>query len=121
MTESYLEVLTDPSYAGQAVVMTYPRIFHGRMVISGIQDPHRYNSEPSVVSKTKILSEKRGTMNGMITTNGSFDLEEVKERIRARIKVTGVVLKTTTKKHVLPGKKVTLMDFGAKKNIARES
>lgn len=58
----------------------------------------------------------------MITTNGSFDLEEVKERIRA-YKVTGVVLKTTTKeKYVLPGtgKKVALMDFGAKKNIARE-
>ena len=31
---------------------------------------------------TKILREK-GTMNGMITTNGSFDLEEVKKRIRA--------------------------------------
>ena len=58
----------------------------------------------------------------MITTNGSFDLEEVKERIRA-YKVSGVVLKTTTKeKYVLPGegKKVALMDFGAKKNIARE-
>ena len=61
-------------------------------------------------------------MKGMITTNGSFDLEEVRERIRA-YKVTGVVLKTTTKeKYVLPGtgKKVALMDFGAKKNIARE-
>ena len=58
----------------------------------------------------------------MITTNGSFDLEEVKERISA-YKVTGVVLKTSTKeKYVLPGegKKVALMDFGAKKNIARE-
>ncbi len=61
-------------------------------------------------------------MNGIITTNGSFDLEEVKERIRA-YQETGVVLKTTTKeKYVLPGegKKVALMDFGAKKNIARE-
>ena len=58
----------------------------------------------------------------MITTNGSFDLEEVKERIKA-YKVTGVVLKTTTKeKYILPGtgKKVALMDCGAKKNIARE-
>ena len=38
-------------------------------------------------------------------------------------KITGVVLKTTTKeKYVLPGtgKKVALMDFGAKRNIARE-
>ena len=58
----------------------------------------------------------------MERTNGSFDLEEVKERIKA-YQVTGVVLKTTTKeKYVLPGegKKVALMDFGAKKNIARE-
>ena len=46
----------------------------------------------------------------------------MKERISA-YQVTGVVLKTTTKeKYVLPGegKKVALMDFGAKKNIARE-
>ena len=150
----YLEVLTDPSYAGQAVVMTYPLIGNygickedmesgrawpdGYIVRELSRIPSNFRSGDTIQhfleeqdipgisgidtrALTKILREK-GTMNGMITTNGSFDLEEVKERIRA-YKVTGVVLKTTTKeKYVLPGegKKVALMDFGAKKNIARE-
>ena len=151
---AYLEVLTDPSYAGQAVVMTYPLIGNygickedmesgrawpdGYIVRELSRIPSNFRSGDTIQhfleeqdipgisgidtrALTKILREK-GTMNGMITTNGSFDLEEVKERIRA-YKVTGVVLKTTTKeKYVLPGegKKVALMDFGAKKNIARE-
>ena len=149
----YLEVLTDPSYAGQAVVMTYPLIGNygitpdmeskkawpdGYIVRELSRMPSNFRCEGTIQdflkeqdipgiagidtrALTKILREK-GTMNGMITTNGSFDLEEVKERIRA-YQVTGVVLKTTTKeKYVLPGegKKVALMDFGAKKNIARE-
>lgn len=42
-------------------------------------------------------------MNGMITTNGDYDLEEVKEKIR-QYTVKGVVLKTSVKKpYVLPG------------------
>ena len=150
----YLEVLTDPSYAGQAVVMTYPLIGNygickedmesgqawpdGYIVRELSRIPSNFRSGDTIQhfleeqdipgisgidtrALTKILREK-GTMNGMITTNGSFDLEEVKERIKA-YQVTGVVLKTTTKeKYVLPGegKKVALMDFGAKKNIARE-
>ena len=149
----YLEVLTDPSYAGQAVVMTYPLIGNygickedmesgrawpdGYIVRELSRIPSNFRSGDTIQhfleeqdipgisgidtrALTKILREK-GTMNGMITTNGSFDLEEVKERIRA-YQVTGVVLKTTTKeKYVLPGegKKVALMDFGAKRNIAR--
>lgn len=57
----------------------------------------------------------------MITTNGDYDLEEVKEKIR-QYTVKGVVLKTSVKKpYVLPGdgKKVALLDCGAKDNIAR--
>ena len=57
----------------------------------------------------------------MITTKEYTDHSEVLKRIR-NYSVEGVVLKTTTKeKYVLPGtgKKVALMDFGAKKNIAR--
>lgn len=131
----YLEVLTDPSYAGQAVVMTYPLIGNygickedmesgrawpdGYIVRELSRIPSNFRSGDTIQhfleeqdipgisgidtrALTKILREK-GTMNGMITTNGSFDLEEVKERIRA-YQVTGVVLKTTTKeKYVLPG------------------
>ena len=43
--------------------------------------------------RDRILREK-GTMNGMITTNGDYDLEEVKEKIR-QYTVKGVVLKTS--------------------------
>ena len=60
-------------------------------------------------------------MNGMITTKEYSDLSEPISRMKAYT-VAGVVMATTTKeKYVLPGngKKVALMDFGAKKNIAR--
>ena len=69
---------------------------------------------------TKLLREK-GTMNGMITTTEYADLTLPIRRMK-EYQVTGVVLKTTTKeKYVLegPGKRVALMDYGAKRNIAR--
>ena len=69
---------------------------------------------------TKILREK-GTMNGMITTNAAYNLEEVLPKIAA-YEVGDVVSKVTCKEpYVLPGDgyKVALMDYGAKNNIAR--
>jgi carbamoyl-phosphate synthase small subunit len=60
-------------------------------------------------------------MNGMITTNENYNLDEVLPKIK-EYSVKGVVRKVTcSEKYVLPGKgpKVALMDFGAKKNIAR--
>lgn len=149
----YLEVLTDPSYAGQAVVMTYPLIGNygicredmesrqawpdGYIVRELSRIPSNFRSGDTIDhflkeqdipgisgidtrALTKILREK-GTMNGMITTNGDYDLEEVKEKIR-QYTVKGVVLKISVKKpYVLPGdgKKVALLDCGAKDNIAR--
>lgn len=159
----YLEVLTDPSYAGQAVVMTYPLIGNygvcyedmesnkawpdGYIVREIARRPSNFRSEDSIEkflisndipgisgvdtrALTKILREK-GTMNGMITTNENFDLEEVKQRI-AEYGVTGVVEKVSckTKQVFKPGDlgtdetitvkyKVALMDFGSKNNIAR--
>ena len=149
----YLEVLTDPSYAGQAVVMTYPLIGNygicredmesrqawpdGYIVRELSRIPSNFRSGDTIDhflkeqdipgisgidtrALTKILREK-GTMNGMITTNGDYDLEEVKEKIR-QYTVKGVVLKTSVKKpYVLPGdgKKDALLDCGAKDNIAR--
>ncbi len=68
---------------------------------------------------TKILREK-GTMNGMITTNEGFNLDDVISRMK-NYEVTGVVKAATCKEtFVLPGngKKVALLDLGAKKNIA---
>ena len=101
----YLEVLTDPSYAGQAVVMTYPLIGN-------------YGIDTRAL--TKILREK-GTMNGMITTNENYNLDEILPKLKEY--TTGKVVEKVTceEKYVLPGDgfKVALMDFGAKRNIAR--
>ena len=149
----YLEVLTDPSYAGQAVVMTYPLIGNYGICRSDMESlkawpdgyivrelsrmPSNFRSEltiqeflkendiPGIAgidtrALTKILREK-GTMNGMITTNENYNLDEVLPRIKA-YSLTGVVKKVTRKeKEVLKGDgfKVALMDFGAKDNIAR--
>lgn len=149
----YLEVLTDPSYAGQAVVMTYPLIGNygicyedmeslkpwpdGYIVRELSRIPSNFRSGDTIKhfleknnipgisgidtrALTKILREK-GTMNGMITTDEGYDLKEVTERIKAYC-VTGVVEKSSCKeKYVIPGsgKKVALLDLGAKKNIAR--
>ena len=149
----YLEVLTDPSYAGQAVVMTYPLIGNygicredmeslkpwpdGYIVRELSRIPSNFRSEDSIQNfltehdipgisgidtraLTKILREK-GTMNGMITTNENYDLNEVLPKLK-EYKTGNVVEKVTcSEKTVLEGtgKKVALMDFGAKKNIAK--
>lgn len=159
----YLEVLTDPSYAGQAVVMTYPLIGNygvcykdmesekawpdGFIVREIARRPSNFRCEDSIEkflisndipgiagvdtrALTKILREK-GTMNGMITANEAYDLEDVKQRI-AEYKVTGVVeaVSRTEKEVFQPGDlgtsadvnnslKVALMDFGYKNNIVR--
>lgn len=148
----YLEVLTDPSYAGQAVVMTYPLIGNygitpdmeserpwpdgyivrelSRMPSNfrcegTIQDFLEKNDIPGVAgidtrALTKILREK-GTMNGMITTNENYNLDEILPKLKEY--TTGKVVEKVTceEKYVLPGDgfKVALMDFGAKRNIAR--
>lgn len=147
----YLEVLTDPSYAGQAVVMTYPLIGNygicyedmesckpwpdGYIVRELSRMPSNFRCEASIQeflekhdipgiagidtrALTKILREK-GTMNGMITTNENYVLDDVVARCK-EYKVTGVVAKVSRKeKTVLEGGKykVALIDMGAKNNI----
>ncbi len=148
----YLEVLTDPSYAGQAVVMTYPLIGNygitpdmesekpwadGYIVRELSRIPSNFRSNgtiqdflkkygiPGIMgidtrALTRILRDK-GTMNGMITTNENYNLSTVIPLLKA-YRTGNVVDKVTcTEKIVLEGKgkKVALMDFGAKKNIAR--
>jgi carbamoyl-phosphate synthase small subunit len=148
----YLEVLTDPSYAGQAVTMTYPLIGNygitpdmeserswvdGYIVRELSRIPSNFRCQGTIQdflvkqdipgiagidtrALTKILREK-GTMNGMITTNQNYDLEEIIPRLKAYT-VGDVVTKVTcTEKKVLPskGKKVALLDLGAKNNIAK--
>ena len=171
----YLEVLTDPSYAGQAVVMTYPLIGNygitpdmesERPWVDGyivrelsripsnfrcqgtIQDFLKEHDIPGICgidtrALTKILRDK-GTMNGMITTDENYNLDDILPRLK-EYKVGDVVSKVTCNekkvlepfeaKSVLPENqgmmgslaankvydktyKVALMDFGAKDNIA---
>lgn len=149
----YLEVLTDPSYAGQAVVMTYPLIGNygicyedmeserpwpdGYIVRELSRIPSNFRSENTIQhfleehdipgisgidtrALTKILREK-GTMNGMITTNENYKIEEILPKLAAY--TTGKVVERVTcrEKYVLEGAgpKVALFDLGAKRNIAR--
>jgi carbamoyl-phosphate synthase small subunit len=71
----------------------------------------------------KLLRNK-GTMNGMITTNVDYKLEEVLERVH-QYNVAKVIAKTTGKnKKVIPVEgpvkyKVALLDYGMKNNIVR--
>lgn len=149
----YLEVLTDPSYAGQAVCMTYPLIGNygichedqeslrpwpdGYIVRELSRMPSNFRSEDTIQNflkqydipgiagidtraLTKLLREK-GTMNGMITTDAAYKLEEIIPRLKAYN--TGKVVERVTceERTVLKGEgpKVALMDFGAKDNIAK--
>lgn len=149
----YLEVLTDPSYAGQAVCMTYPLIGNygicyedaeslrpwpdGYIVRELSRTASNFRKEDSIQNflkrfdipgiagidtraLTRILREK-GTMNGMITTDENFDLDSIIPRLKEY--TTGKVVEkvTCSEKTVLKGngKRVALLDLGAKNNIAR--
>lgn len=149
----YLEVLTDPSYAGQAVCMTYPLIGNygicyedteslrpwpdGYIVREVSRTASNFRSEDTIQNflkrfdipgiagvdtraLTRLLREK-GTMNGMLTTNEQYDLEEILPRLRAYNTGNVVERVTCSEKSVLKGegKKVALLDLGAKNNIAR--
>lgn len=150
----YLEVMTDPSYAGQAVVMTYPLIgnygichedmesdrpwIYGLIVRELSEVASNFRNEDSIQNfliknnipcicgidtrdLTKRLRE-HGTMNGFITVDSSFVVEKILQRIK-EYSVKDVVKRTSTKEaYILPGKgkRVVLIDFGAKRNIARQ-
>lgn len=131
----YLEVLTDPSYAGQAVCMTYPLIGNygicrddmeskkpwpdGFIVRELSRIPSNFrcditiqqfledNGVPGIAgidtrALTRILREK-GTMNGMITTDGNYNLNEIIPKLKAY--TTGKVVErvSCTEKYTLAG------------------
>ena len=131
----YLEVLTDPSYAGQAVCMTYPLIGNygickddmeskrpwpdGFIVRELSRVPSNFrcditiqqfleqNGVPGIAgidtrALTRILREK-GTMNGMITTNENYNLDEIIPQLKSY--TTGKVVERVSceEKYTLPG------------------
>lgn len=149
----YLEVLTDPSYAGQAVCMTYPLIGNygicnedseslrpwpdGFIVRELSRIPSNFRSEDSIQNflkkfdipgiagidtraLTKRLREK-GTMNGMITTNENYDLDQILPKLKTYKPEKVVQRVTCSEKYTLKGNgcKVSLLDLGAKNNIAK--
>lgn len=125
----YLEVLTDPSYAGQAVCMTYPLIgnygicmedmesarpwldgfivrelsrkpsnFRCDMYLQDFLTKHDISGIEGIDTRalTKRLRD-RGTMNGMITVDESYDLSDVLMRLK-EYQVAGVVDRVTSQK-----------------------
>lgn len=181
----YLEVLTDPSYAGQAVCMTYPlignygicredmeskKIWPDAFIVRELSRiPSNFRCDASIQeilaeydvpgiagidtrALTKILREK-GTMNGCITTNADYVMEEIQKRLKAYDMGNVVDVVTCQEKYTLKGtrelsengplsgsarytgekekrpslvkelngkgKRVALLDLGAKDNIAR--
>lgn len=124
----YPEVLTDPSYAGQAVCMTYPLIgnygickedmesekawLDGLIVreLSRVPSNFRYDmtiqeflihqNMPGIAgidtrALTKILREK-GTMNGMITVNENYNLDQILPQLQ-QYQTGNLVKKVTCK------------------------
>ena len=148
----YIETLTDPSYAGQIVMQTYPLIgnygiirkdFEGACCVRGYVvrewcdapsnfrtncDLDTYLKEQGVPGLcgvdtrelTRIIRE-HGVMNATICDEIPADLTPV-----ASYAVTGVVEAVSCKEptvHPAEGEerfRVSLLDYGAKRNIVRE-
>ncbi|MBD5444903.1 MAG: carbamoyl phosphate synthase small subunit [Lachnospiraceae bacterium] len=133
----YLEVLTDPSYAGQAVCMTYPLIGNygvcredmeserawpdGFIVRELSRMPSNFRCDMTIqefleennvagIAKidtralTKILREK-GTMNGMITTDENYKLDEIIPKLKEYKTEKTVETVTCKDKYELKGSK----------------
>ncbi|MCX7772678.1 MAG: carbamoyl phosphate synthase small subunit [Clostridia bacterium] len=149
----YQEVLTDASYAGQIVTMTYPLIGNygvneddqestkpqvkGFIVRELCEEPSNWRSKEtlndyltrySIIgiqgidtrALTRILREK-GTMNGVISTDPNFKLEDWMQKIH-QYTIEKPVDEVTTKevvKYEGNGHKVALLDYGVKTNIIR--
>ena len=148
----YIETLTDPSYAGQIVMQTYPLIgnygmiredFEGACCVKGYvvrewceapsnfrceEDLDTYLKEQGVPGLygvdtrelTRIIRE-HGVMNAAICGELPADLTPI-----ASYAVTGVVEAVTCAApsvHPAAGEeqfRVSLLDYGAKRNIVRE-
>ena len=118
----YLEVLTDPSYQGQGVVMTYPLIGNYGVCLEDAESVKPWHPGIQGVDTraiTKILREE-GCMGGMITTNPDYDLDEILPKLKGYQVKDAVKTVSRTEKEHFPGDglKVALLDLGTKSNIA---
>ncbi|OYD06643.1 carbamoyl phosphate synthase small subunit [Paludifilum halophilum] len=149
----YQEVLTDPSYCGQIVMMTYPLIgnyginrndiesrspfVQGFIVREHAEHPSHWRSEQSLAYwlkefgipgisgiDTRMLTRKlraHGTMKGVLSTRDE-GWESLAESLEAPLMRDQVARVSTRNIHTSPsyGKRVVLMDFGAKYGLQRE-
>lgn len=150
----YQEILTDPSYCGQIITMTYPLIgnygfnqddyesvrpfAHGLIVREYAEYASNWRNKRSISDwckeygiiglagiDTRMLTRKLrlyGTMRGLITT-GSESSEELLEVLKHTPQFHDQVAQVSVKSvQLIPnsGKRVVLIDYGAKSNIVRE-
>ncbi len=149
----YQEVLTDASYAGQIVTMTYPLIGNygtneedcesdkpqvkGFIVRELCDEPSNWRSTESLNdylkkyniigiqgvdtrALTRILREK-GTMNGVISTDPHFKMEDWVDEVH-QYTIVKPVDQVTVKEvghYEGTGHRVALLDYGVKTNILR--
>lgn len=151
----YQEVMTDPSYCGQIVVMTYPLIgnygimkddfeskrayIRGFVVREECRQPSNWRFSETIdtfLKKEKVIGlsgidtraltrhlRSFGTMRGVISTENT-DPQALVERAKNCPNLTGQELVPTvaaTESCTYPGqgRRVVLIDFGAKQNIIR--
>ena len=119
----YLEVMTDPSYAGQAVCMTYPLIGNYGICYEDQESRKPWIDGFIVRELSRIPSNFRSvdTIQHFLEKHDIPGIAGIDPRLKAY--TTGKVVEKVTcrEKDVLKGNgpKVALMDFGAKRNIAR--
>ncbi|RAL26078.1 glutamine-hydrolyzing carbamoyl-phosphate synthase small subunit [Thermoflavimicrobium daqui] len=150
----YQEILTDPSYCGQIITMTYPLIgnyglnrddyeslksnAHGLVVREYQEFASNWRNEISIGDwlkeqgiigisgiDTRMLTRKlrkHGVMRGLLTTSDE-PTDVLIERLKNSPHMHDQVARVSTKSiHISPnsGKRVVLLDFGAKHNIKRK-
>lgn len=149
----YQEALTDPSYHGQIVTMTYPLVGNygvnvednesAKAQVSGYvmremcKNPSNWRLDDTLDNflkknniiaiegidtraLTKIIRDK-GTMNGVISTDPNFKLENVIDEIK-NYKIVDAAYNVTCEKEYTvnaenPTKRVAMIDLGLKTNI----
>ncbi len=148
----YTEVLTDPSYYGQGVVMTYPiegnygvnfndmesrRVWVKCFIVrertelasnfrneASLDELLKRYGVPAISGiDTRALTKKirlGGTMGGYLTTQSDFNKEKILSMLRDYTIKDAVksVTRSDVKEYPSDGKKVALLDVGAKDNIA---
>lgn len=147
----YTEVLTDPSYYGQGVVMTYPiegnygvnfddmesrKIWVSSFIVreyttlasnfrneATLDELLKKYDIPAISGvDTRAITKKirvNGTMGGYLTTNPDFNKEEIVKALKNYVIKDAVktVTRSKTERFGANGKRVALLDVGAKDNI----